>query len=63
LNGYIIQVGLTTFSDLPDEVEIGITGGRKADLDFFEAALEEEIEKRGLLFHRHGVHQRLVTIS
>src|SRR5260221_11438955 len=46
----------------PNEIEIGLRGGGKADLDLLEAEADEEIEHATLAFRPHRLDQRLVTV-
>src|SRR4051794_29472763 len=46
-----------------DEVEIGLGGGREADLDFLEAHPYERVEHAHLALGPHGLDERLVAVS
>ena len=51
------------FDQPPGEVEIGLGGGGKADLDLGQADGHQQIEETELLFHRHGPLQGLIAIA
>jgi hypothetical protein len=51
------------FDQPPGEVEIGLGGGGKADLDLGEADGYQQIEEAELLFHRHGPFQGLIAVA
>ncbi len=57
-------VGDALFVDqLAHEVEVGLGRGRKADLDFLEADLQQLLEEAQLALHAHGFDQRLVAVA
>jgi hypothetical protein len=45
------------------EIELDLRRGRKADLDFLEAELHQQVEILELFLHAHGHGQRLVAIA
>ncbi len=51
------------FDQLAHEVEVGLRGGREADLDFLEAHLDEQVEHLVLALGAHRVDQRLVSVT
>ena len=56
-------VGDTVFFDqLADEVEVGLAGGREADLDLLVAQPDQQLEHRVLAGRAHRVDQRLVAV-
>src|SRR3954471_2771743 len=48
---------------LTDEVEIGLTGRREADLDLLVAHADQQLEHPPLAVGRHRVDQRLVAVA
>jgi hypothetical protein len=48
---------------LADEVEVGLAGGREADLDLLEAHLHQHIEHAAFAFGIHRVDERLVAVA
>src|SRR3546814_15757305 len=48
---------------MADEVEFGLRGRGKADLDLLETDLEQHFEEALLLFAVHGVDERLVAVA
>jgi hypothetical protein len=57
-------VGDATLLDQhPDEVEVGLRGGREADLDLLVAHLHEQLEHRQLAGGVHRLDQRLVAVA
>ncbi len=52
------------FLDAPArEIEVGLRGGREADLDFLEPHLEQQAEHPRLALRPHRVDQRLVAVA
>ena len=49
--------------ELADKGEIGLRGGRKADLDFLEAELDQQVEHAALAVGPHRLDQRLVAVA
>ena len=49
--------------DLPDEVEVGLAGGREADLDLLVAHGHQQVEHPPLAGRGHRVDQRLVAVT
>ena len=47
----------------PNETEVCVAGCRVGNLDLLEAAFNEGLEEKGLLWNRHGVREGLVSIS
>jgi hypothetical protein len=47
---------------LPDEVEVGLGGGREADLDLLEAAAHQQVEHPALSRRVHRIDQGLVAV-
>ena len=47
---------------LPQEIKLDLGGCRKPNLDLLKAHLNQKIEHLHLLFHHHGLHQRLVAV-
>ena len=45
------------------EVEVGLRGGREADLDLLDADLDQHLEEAQLLFDAHRLDQCLVTVA
>ena len=45
------------------EIKIGLRGGRKSDLDFLEADLDQHFKEAQLARHAHRFDQRLVAIT
>ncbi len=46
-----------------DEIEIGLRGGGKADLDLLEAHRDERVEHADLAVRAHRLDQRLVAVA
>ncbi len=53
----------TLLDQLADEVEVGLRGGRKADLDFLESHPHELLEHAALAGGIHGLDQSLIPVS
>ena len=51
------------FDDRADEIEIGLRGGGKRDLDLLEAHADEQIEHAVLAIDAHRLDQRLVAVA
>ena len=51
------------FDQLAGEVEVGLGGGRKADLDLLEADLQQLLEHPHLARGVHGLDERLVAVA
>ncbi len=49
--------------ELADEVEVGLAGGREADLDLLVAHPDQQLEHPPLAVGRHRVDQRLVAVA
>ena len=49
--------------DLADEVEVGVGGGGKPDLDLLEADLDELVEHHSLAVGVHRLDERLVAVA
>ena len=47
----------------PDEIELGLRGRRKADLDFLEAELDQQAEHPHFPLGVHRLDQRLVAVA
>ena len=45
------------------KVEVGLRGGREADLDLFEAHRDQQLEEAPLALGIHGVDQGLVAVA
>jgi hypothetical protein len=57
-------VGHAALLDRPArEVEIGLRGGRKADLDFLETHIDQELEHARLAIVAHRVDQGLIAVA
>src|SRR5665213_1426652 len=56
--GYQIVV-----DDVSHEVEIGLGGGRKSDLDLLESHFEELDEHRVLAFQVHRIDESLIAVA
>ena len=57
-------VGNAVFIDeAAQEIEFRIGGGRKADLDLFEAHTDEQVEELEFFINRHRLRQSLVAIA
>jgi hypothetical protein len=57
-------IGHPAFFDAPaGKIEIGLRGRRKADLDFLEPHVEQQLEHPRLAVMPHRVDQRLVAIA
>ena len=46
-----------------DKIEIGLGRGREADLDFFDADFQQQVEETVLFLLPHRVDQRLIAIA
>jgi hypothetical protein len=62
LNGDVGRYAVL-LDELTTEIEVRLAGGGKADLDFLEADLHEQVKKTLLLRKGHGFGQRLVAIA
>ena len=63
-DGDLNVVGDAVLDDqLADEVEVGLRGGREADLDLFVAQLDEQVEHLHLAGRGHRVDERLVAVA
>ena len=51
------------FDQAATEIELDLGGGRKADLDLFEANTQEHVEILELLFDAHGLGEGLIAIA
>ena len=51
------------FDELAHEVEIGLRGGREADLDLLEAHAHQQVEHAALALGPHRLDQRLVAVA
>jgi hypothetical protein len=51
------------FDQHAHEVEVGLRGGREADLDFLHADLHQLFEETQLLLRAHRLDQRLVAVA
>ena len=49
--------------DLADEVEVGLGGGREADLDLLVAHLDQQVEHAALALGAHRVDEGLVAVT
>ena len=52
-----------TLDQAAHEIEFGLRGGGKSDLDFLEADLQQHVVEAQLLFDPHGVGERLVAVA
>ena len=62
LDGNIVR-DVAPLDQLAADLILGLTGGGKADLDLLKAKLHKKVEHLNLLFHDHGLNERLVSIS
>src|SRR3954465_2890970 len=51
------------FNELADEVEIGLRGSRKPDLDFLETDPEQHVPEPPLALGIHGIDERLIAVA
>ena len=52
-----------TLDDRADEVEIGLRGGGKGDLDLLEPHADQKLEHAVLALDAHRLDQRLIAIA
>ena len=62
LDGHVVGDQLLV-DERADEIEIGLRGGGKADLDLLEAHAHEGVEEAALALRPHGLDQRLVAVA
>jgi hypothetical protein len=62
LDGDIAR-NLLLLDEEADEVEIGLRGGGKSDLDLLEPHLHQGIEHAHLALVAHGLDERLVAVA
>src|SRR5271154_1654441 len=61
LNGHIIRDQFM-LDDLAHEIEVGLRGGGKANLDFLEADFYQHVEHTAFASRIHGLDQRLIAV-
>ena len=62
LDGHIIGNSIA-LNDFADEVIVRLGGRREADLDFFVAHLDQQVEHAVLALWAHGINERLVAVA
>ena len=55
--------GTGFLDELADEVEVGLAGGREADLDLLVAHADQQLEHPPLAVGRHRVDQGLAAVA
>ena len=62
LDGHVVGDD-AVLDDLPDEVEVGLAGGRETDLDLLVAHPHQQLEEPALALRAHRVDQGLVAVA